>query len=235
MTTSANLPTALVTGASRGFGRAVAGELAARGWHVVIDARDARALAAAAAALPAGRVTAVPGDVTDPAHRARLARALDGRGRLDLLVNNAGALGVTPLPRLAEHPLDDLAALYSVNVLAPLALIQMVLRLLRRQGGAVVNVTSDAAVEAYEGWGGYGSSKAALEHLGAVLAAEDPGVRVWSLDPGEMATAMLRAAGEDPAAAAPPEAVAPAVPALLDRRPPSGRLRAADLLAAAVR
>ncbi|WP_173097846.1 SDR family oxidoreductase [Actinomadura verrucosospora] len=221
--------TALITGGSRGLGRALARGLAADGWTLVIDGRDAAALEAAAREI-GGDVTAVAGDVADAAHRADLARAV--AGGLDLLVNNASTLGTTPLPRLAEQPVADLAATYATNVLAPLALIQAVLPALRERRGAILNVTSDAAVENYETWGGYGSSKAALEQLSNVLAAEEPDVRVWWADPGEMRTDMLRAAGEDADAAPPPEEAAAAFHRLVTDRPASGRYRAADLAGA---
>lgn len=226
--------TALITGASRGLGRALARELVRDGWHVVVDARDADALAAAAEEIAGedggGSVVAVAGDVADPAHRADLVRAVDGG--LDLLVNNASTLGPTPMPRLADLPVADLAATFATNVLAPLALIQDLLPSLRERGGAILNITSDAAVENYETWGGYGSSKAALEQLSNVLAAEEPDVAVWWADPGEMNTAMLRAAGEDADSAPPPEEAAAAFRRLIEERPPSGRHRAADLAAA---
>ncbi|WP_067450305.1 SDR family NAD(P)-dependent oxidoreductase [Actinomadura macra] len=220
--------TALITGASRGLGRALARELARDGWKIVIDARDAAALDAAAARI-GGSVTAIAGDVADAGHRAALARAAADAGGLDLLVNNAGTLGTTPLPRLADQPVQDLAETFAVNVLAPLALIQAVLPSLRERGGAILNITSDAAVEDYETWGGYGTSKAALEQLSHVLAAEEPGLAVWWADPGEMRTEMLRAAGEDADAAPPPEEAAAALHRLIADRRPSGRYRAADL------
>ncbi|TDB88752.1 SDR family oxidoreductase [Actinomadura sp. 7K534] len=218
--------TALITGASRGLGRALARELARDGWHLVVDARDADALSAAVREI-GGSVTAVAGDVTDPAHRADLVRAADGG--LDLLVNNASTLGPAPMPRLAELPVADLADTFATNVLAPLALVQDFLPGLRERGGAILNVTSDAATENYETWGGYGSSKAALEQLSNILAAEEPGVAVWWVDPGEMNTAMLRAAGEDADSAPPPERTAAVLRRLVADRPPSGRYRAADL------
>ncbi len=224
-------PVALVTGGSRGLGRALAADLAGRGWHVVIDARDPAGLSGAAVFMPAGRVTAVPGDVAEPAHRALLAEALWRLGRLDLLVNNASTLGPVPQPPMADYPVEDLAEVYAVNVLAPLALSQLALPLLERSGGAILNISSDAAVESYEGWGGYGSSKAALDHVTATLAAENPGVRIYSVDPGEMATDMLATAmpaadlREWPA----PASVVPALLRLVDGDLPSGRYRAADL------
>ncbi|MFD0900248.1 SDR family NAD(P)-dependent oxidoreductase [Actinomadura sediminis] len=220
------MKTALITGASRGLGRALADELARDGWSLVVDARDPDALRAAAAGLGPS-VTAIAGDVADPAHRAALARAAGGG--LDLLVNNASALGTTPLPRLADQPIGDLAAAYATNVLAPLALIQAVLPALRERRGAILNITSDAAVENYPTWGGYGSSKAALEQLSNVLAAEEPDLAVWWADPGEMRTDMLRAAGEDADAAPPPEEAAAALRRLIGDRRPSGRYRAFDL------
>ncbi|MEU5989928.1 SDR family oxidoreductase [Spirillospora sp. NPDC047418] len=217
--------TALITGGSRGLGRALAGELAAAGWNLVIDGRDPVALAAAASELG---VRGIAGDVADPAHRAELAAAVSGG--LDLLVNNASTLGPTPMPRLASLPVADLADTFATNVLAPLALVQAVLPGLRERRGAILNITSDAAVENYETWGGYGTSKAALEQLSNVLAAEEPEVAVWWADPGEMNTAMLRAAGEDADAAPPPAEAAAALHRLVETRPPSGRYRASDLV-----
>ncbi|TDD80280.1 SDR family NAD(P)-dependent oxidoreductase [Actinomadura rubrisoli] len=225
------MKTALITGASRGLGRALARELARDGWTLIIDARDAVALRSAAADLGRGTV-GIAGDVADAGHRAALAAAVADAGGLDLLVNNASTLGTTPMPRLAEQPVQDLAETFATNVLAPLALIQAVLPSLRERGGAILNITSDAAVEGYETWGGYGASKAALEQLSNVLAAEEPGLAVWWADPGEMRTDMLRAAGEDADAAPPPEEAAAALRRLVIDRPPSGRHRAADLAGA---
>jgi NAD(P)-dependent dehydrogenase (short-subunit alcohol dehydrogenase family) len=224
--TSTSQPTALITGAGRGLGLALAGALLAGGWRVVVDARRAGHLAAA---LPGAVI--VPGDVTDPAHRDALAAAVSGCGRLDLLVNNASDLGPSPLPRLADVPLAAARRVHETNVLAPLALTQRFLPLLRSSHGAVVNISSDAAVEAYAGWGAYGSSKAALDQLTAVLAAEEPGLGVYSVDPGDMRTEMHQAAfpGEDISDRPAPETVVPALLALIATRPPSGRVRAADL------
>src|SRR5256885_16754085 len=170
---------AIVTGASRGLGLAMAGELADRGWGLVIDARGVDALGEAAAEL-AGRTTvlAIPGDVADASHRRELVDAAVRLGGLDAVVNNASLLGPSPQPRLAEYPLDELRRVFEANVVGPLGLVQAALPSLRA-GGRVVNITSDAAVEAYEGWGGYGSSKAALEQIAAVLAAERPDLRVY--------------------------------------------------------
>jgi NAD(P)-dependent dehydrogenase (short-subunit alcohol dehydrogenase family) len=225
--------TALITGASRGLGRALAAALADRGWRLVVDGRDAGRLAAAVQALP-GEVTGLPGDVADPGHRAALAEAVGSR--LDLLVNNASELGPTPLPLLADLRTDDLHRILSVNVVAPLALVQAVLPALRSAGGTIVDISSDAAVEAYEGWGGYGTSKAALDQLTAVLAVENPGLRVYAVDPGDMATDMHRAAvpDEDPGDLPAPESVVPSLLALLDGDLPSGRYRAADVVRAEV-
>jgi NAD(P)-dependent dehydrogenase (short-subunit alcohol dehydrogenase family) len=223
---------ALITGASQGFGRALLTALVEQGWTCVVDARDAAALQAAAARL-AG-VRAFPGDVVDPGHRAEIVAALDGR--LDLLVHNASALGPSPLPLLADHPLDALRRVYEVDVFAPLALTQLALPALRAAPApTVVALSSDAAVEAYPGWGGYGSAKAALDHLAAVLAVEQPDLRVYAFDPGDMRTAMHQAAfpGEDISDRAEPAAVVPALLRLLDERPDSGRYRAADLLTVA--
>jgi NAD(P)-dependent dehydrogenase (short-subunit alcohol dehydrogenase family) len=225
--------TAVVTGASRGLGRALARGLADRGWRLVLDARGADDLAVVEAELWARTdVTAIAGDVSDEHHRKALIDAAGG-GRLDLLVNNASLLGPSPQPKLADYDLDTLAHVYDVNVFAPLCLTQLALPLLRASAGHVINVTSDAAVEGYEGWGGYGSSKAALEQWSRVLAAEEPAVRVWWVDPGDMNTRMHQEAfpGEDISDRQAPEAIVPALLQLIDDDPPSGRYRAADFLA----
>jgi NAD(P)-dependent dehydrogenase (short-subunit alcohol dehydrogenase family) len=229
------MPVAVVTGASRGLGRATATALTHLGWSVVVDARSAADLAALERELPGGTLTALAGDVTDPGHRAALAAAVEAHGRLDLLVNNASLLGPSPQPPLASYPLDVLARVYEVDVLAPLALTQLLLPPLTAARGAVVNVSSDAAVEAYEGWGGYGSAKAALDHVSAVLAAERPDLAIYAFDPGDMRTAMHQAAfpGEDISDRPEPETVVPALLRLVTERPPSGRYRAADLLTGA--
>jgi NAD(P)-dependent dehydrogenase (short-subunit alcohol dehydrogenase family) len=223
---------ALITGASKGFGRALAGELAARGWTLVIDARGADDLHRSAAELAPATVEAVPGDIADPAHRAELTGAVYRHGGLDLLVNNASALGPSPLPPLRDHPLDELARVYEVNVFAPLALTQLVLPHLVAARGVLVDVSSDAAVEAYPGWGGYGSAKAALDQLTAVLAAEEPAIRAYAFDPGDMRTDLHQQAfpGDDISDRPEPHTVVPALLRLLAQRPPSGRYRAADLL-----
>ena len=225
------MPVAIVTGASRGLGRALAAGLAGAGWRLVVDARGAQPLATVAAELDA---VAVAGDVADPAHRAALVAAATDLGGPDLLVNNAGILGTSPLPPMAGYPLDDLRRVFEVNVVAQVALAQLVLPALRVRRGALVTVTSDAAVESYPGWGGYGSAKAALEQASRVLAAEEPDVRVWCVDPGDLRTAMHQEAfpGEDISDRPLPETVVPAFLHLLATRPPSGRYRAADLLAA---
>ena len=226
------MPNALITGASQGFGRALLTALVAQDWTCVVDARDAGALHAATVALPG--VRAVPGDVADPDHRADLVAATDGR--VDLLVHNASELGPSPLPQLTDHPLDALRRVFEVDVVAPLALTQTALAALRAAPApTVVVLSSDAAVEAYPGWGGYGAAKAALDHLAAVLAVERPELRVYAYDPGDMRTAMHQAAfpGEDISDRAEPATVVPALLDLLARRPPSGRYRATDLLAAA--
>lgn len=225
------MPTALITGASRGLGRALAASLVGDGWHVIVDARGAEALTAATRAIerPPGRLTAIAGDLTDPQHRFALAREV-GDG-LELLVNNASSLGPSPLPALAEYSISALRDVYDTNVIAPLALTQLVLRPLRENLGIVVNISSDAAVEAYEGWGGYGSSKAALDQWSAVLAAEEPRINVYSFDPGDMRTVMHQDAfqGEDISDRPEPEAVVPALRRLVSERPSSGRFRASDL------
>jgi NAD(P)-dependent dehydrogenase (short-subunit alcohol dehydrogenase family) len=222
------MPVALITGASAGLGLALAKALAGRGWSLVIDARSEDALSRAHAELAAlTEVVAIPGDVTDPAHRRELA---DAAGRLDLLVNNASALGPSPLPRLAQYPLDEWERVYRVDVLAPLGLIQATLPALA--GGIVVNISSDAAVEAYEGWGGYGSAKAALDQLTAILGAEHPDLAVYSFDPGDMRTEMHQRAfpGEDISDRPEPESVVPALLDLIANRPASGRYRAQELV-----
>ncbi|MEU7002876.1 SDR family NAD(P)-dependent oxidoreductase [Nonomuraea sp. NPDC046570] len=214
--------TALITGASRGLGLALARALADAGWTLVLTARGTEELARVAGELGA---TAIPGDVTDPAHRAALAAAVPD---LDLLVNNASGLGATPLPPLADYPLDTFRALVETNVTAPLALVQATLPALRRRRGAIVNITSDAALGAYQGWGGYGATKAALDQLSNVLAAEERDVAVWWVDPGEMNTRMLAdAVGADEAAAASdPAIVAAVIGDLVKARPASGRVSA---------
>ena len=217
--------TAIVTGGSRGLGLALVRALAAAGWHVVTDGRDAAALGAAAGAVPG--VVAIPGDVTDAAHRAALVTAAGPS--IDLVVNNAGGLGPSPLPPLAAYPLDALADLFAVNVLAPLGLIQDSLAHLA-PGAAIVDITSDASIEAYAGWGGYGATKAALDHIGRVLAAERPDLRVLTIDPGDMRTRMHQDAfpGEDISDRPPPEDSVPGILALLDAAVPSGRYRASE-------
>jgi len=226
------MPTAIVTGASRGLGLALAERLAERGWRLVIDARDGVALEQAAAGLRARtEVVALAGDVADPAHRDALVAAAGGP--IDLLVNNASMLGPSPLPPLARHPLDELERVYRVNAIAPLALMQVVLPRLA-EGARIVNVTSDAAVEPYEGWGGYGSSKAALEQLTAVFAAEQPALRVYAVDPGDMNTRMHQEAypGEDISDRPAPSASVPGLLALIEGDLPSGRYSAAALAGA---
>jgi NAD(P)-dependent dehydrogenase (short-subunit alcohol dehydrogenase family) len=226
---------ALITGGSRGFGFALARRLVSDGWSVVIDGRDAGVLQTAARALRAegagGTVVAIAGDIADPDHRADLVRAASALDRLDLVVNNASILGPSPQPRLSEYPPGVFEDVLRVNVVAPLALVQATLDLLRPTNGTLVNITSDAAVEGYEGWGGYGSSKAALEQLSHVLAVEEPFIRVYWFDPGDMRTQMHQDAfpGEDISDRPLPETVVPALIELLRQAPPSGRFRSSDL------
>jgi NAD(P)-dependent dehydrogenase (short-subunit alcohol dehydrogenase family) len=225
------MPVGIVTGASRGLGLALTRALVERGWLVVVDARGPDELGRAWADV--GAVLAIPGDVADPQHRLALVEAAGPQ--IDLLVNNASVLGPTPLPPLAEYPLDELRRVYEINVTAPLALIQAALPRLAA-GAGLINVTSDAAVEAYEGWGGYGSSKAALEQLTAVLAAEHPEVRVYSVDPGDMRTQMHQDAfpGEDISDRPPPEESVPGLLELIEGELASGRYRARELAVGAV-
>ena len=212
--------------------RALARALADDGWSLVVDARGETALSATAAELAAHtNVVAVAGDVTDPQHRAALLDAADELGGVDLLVNNASGLGPSPQPALAEYPLAVLTALYDTNVVAPLALAQLALPALRARHGTIVNVTSDAAVEPYAGWGGYGSTKAALEQLGRILGVEEADVHVYTFDPGDMRTQMHQDAfpGEDISDRPEPESVVPALLRLVHDGPASGRFRAGDL------
>jgi len=224
------MPTAIITGASRGLGLALARALDERGWRLVLDARGAEALDVAATDLT--NAVALPGDVTDPAHRAALV-ALAGP-QIDLLVNNASILGPSPQPELADYPLDVLQRVYEVNVLAPLALTQSALPHIP-EGGVILNVTSDAGIEAYDGWGGYGSSKAAFEQWTAVLGVERPKLRIYAVDPGDMRTQMHQEAfpDEDISDRPLPEESVPALLALIDGDLLSGRYRAHDLAPAA--
>ena len=221
---------ALITGASRGFGAALADALNDQGWKLVVDARDRSALARAVArwenAFP------IAGDVSEPAHREELARAVGAFGRLDLLVNNASLLGPSPQPTLDRYPVGVLAQVYDVNVFAPLALTQLLLPELKASNGIVVNITSDAGVEPYQGWCGYGSSKAALDQLTAVFGAENPSIAAYAFDPGDMRTQMHQEAfpGEDISDRPEPNTIVPALLRLIEERPKSGRYRAADLM-----
>lgn len=237
MSQSSNtLPVAIVTGASRGFGRAVTAALLDRGWIVVGDARRVHELQDSARALNSAQLIALPGDITDASHREAMVDAATGAGSLRLLLNNASRLGPSPQPALVDYSASELCSVYTANVFAPLALIQAAMPTLIDSAGVIVNLTSDAAVEPYPGWGGYGSSKAALDQLSAVLAAENPTVSVYAFDPGDMRTEMHQAAfpGEDISDRAEPESVVPALLRLLDTRPAPGRYRAADLAAVGV-
>ncbi len=226
------MPVAIVTGASLGLGRALAVDLASEGWSLVIDGRRTAPLEEARRAIEASgaAVTAVTGDVADPRHRHQLVEAARAFGSLDLLVSNASSLGASPRPSLRSYPLEDLRRVVEVNVIAPLALFQASAELLSASGGTVLAISSDAAVEPYEGWGGYGASKAALDQLHRVLGVEQPGIRVYILDPGDMRTEMHQAAfpGEDISDRPEPETVVPSIRRLLASRAPSGRYRATE-------
>ncbi len=247
------MPTAIVTGASRGLGAALAKGLVERGWSVVVDARGADALSRVATDLQARadasaggsehgtspatldsrpRVRAIAGDVTDPAHATALVDAAEQLGDLELVVNNASSLGPSPLPLLATYPPNGLRETVETNLIGPLLLIQAATPVLRRaRRPRIVNITSDASVEGYPGWGGYGASKAALDQLSAVLAAEEPGWSVWAVDPGDLRTQMHQDAfpGEDISDRPEPESVVPAFLSLIDSELPSSRVRLAEV------
>jgi NAD(P)-dependent dehydrogenase (short-subunit alcohol dehydrogenase family) len=223
------MPLAIITGASRGLGLELARALAQQHWSLVLDARGAGELERVARELgKRTEVAAIPGDVADAGHRHDLIAAAGEQ--IDLLVNNASVLGPSPQPTLAEYPLAELERVYAINVLAPLRLVQLALPRLT-DGAAILNVTSDAAVEPYEGWGGYGSSKAALEQLTAILAAEQPSLRVYAVDPGDMRTRMHQEAfpGEDISDRPPPEESVPGLVELITGTLPSGRYRSRDV------
>jgi NAD(P)-dependent dehydrogenase (short-subunit alcohol dehydrogenase family) len=231
MTDSTTARTALITGASRGLGLALARQLAHQGWNLIIDARGAEALATARAELSTlTNVVAIPGDVTGAKHREALQEAARAAGGLDALINNASFLGPSPQPYLLEYPLNVLEQVYRTNVIAPLALLQALHHLLKA-GACVINITSDAGVEPYEGWGGYGSSKAALEQLSHILAAENTAWRVYWVDPGDMRTQMHQEAfpGEDISDRPLPEESVPGLLALITGSHPSGRYSARKL------
>ena len=224
--------TALITGASRGLGLALARELAQQNWRLIINARGADALEDARKELAKWTdVIAIAGDVTDLEHRKALAHAAKEIGGLDTVINNAGILGPSPQPELLNYPLDTLADVYRANVIAPLGVLQALQHTLKSDA-RVINITSDAAREAYPGWGGYGSSKAALEQLSNVLAAERPNWRIYWVDPGDMRTQMHREAFpfEDISDRPLPETSVPGFIELIKNNYPSGRYAARELL-----
>jgi NAD(P)-dependent dehydrogenase (short-subunit alcohol dehydrogenase family) len=234
-TRDTGVPVAVITGGSMGLGLAATRALVDRGWAVAFDARRTEPLDAALAGLAANRVIGLCGDVTDADHRAALVDAARSLGGVQLLINNASTLGPNPQPNLAAYPLAALRAVFETNLVAPLALVQLLLPDLVRYAGTVISISSDAAVEAYPGWGGYGSSKAALDQLTAVLAAEQPELSVRSFDPGDMRTELHQLAfpGEDISDRPHAAAVVPALLRLLDSAPDGVRHRATDLLSAA--
>ena len=223
---------ALITGASRGLGLALARQLAQKGWGLVIDARGKKALEQVREELSAKtKLIAIPGDIAAESHRKKLLKAAQELGGLDALVNNASLLGPSPQPALLEYPLDVLEDVYRANVFAPLAIIQT-LRPTLKPDACILNVTSDAGVEAYGGWGGYGSSKAALEHLSHILAKENPSLRIYWVDPGDMRTQMQQEAfpDEDISDRPLPEESVPGLIALIEGTQPSGRYRAREVV-----
>ena len=228
--------TALITGASQGFGLNLAEALAAEGWQLLINGRNAERLLQAQKSLAQHtKVIAISGDVRDEIHLLQLRDALLHQGwKLNLVVNNASALGTSPLSNLLEHPVDNLHELYHTNIIAPISLLQKVKSYLLPDA-QVINLSSDTGVEAYAGWGAYGSSKAALDHLSAILAQEQPQLHIYALDPGDMRTSMHQAAfpGEDISDRPLPGQIAiPAVLQLIEKQLPSGRYIASDLVAA---
>ena len=223
---------ALITGASRGLGLALARELAIKGWGLIIDGRGKKALEEVRLELAEKtKVIAIPGDVAAESHRKKLAKAAGELGGLDALINNASFLGPSPQPSLLEYPLDVLEQVYYTNVIAPLGLIQTLHPTLKLDA-CVMNITSDAGVEAYGGWGGYGSSKAALEHLSHIFAEENPSLRVYWVDPGDMRTQMQQEAfpDEDISDRPLPEESVPGLIALIEGNQPSGRYRAREFI-----
>jgi NAD(P)-dependent dehydrogenase (short-subunit alcohol dehydrogenase family) len=236
MANTNNGRTALITGASRGLGLALARGLAHRGWNLILTAQQPARLRSVRDELAAiTHVAAIAGDVTDSQHQDALGVLARGHAGLDAVVNNAGILGPSPQPRLLDYPLETLIQVYLTNVVAPLGVIQAVQGELKK-GARIVNVTSDAAVTPYAGWGGYGSSKAALEQLSSVLAVENPGLKVYWVDPGDMRTDMHQAAfpGEDISDRPLPEASVPGFIALLEGDLPSGRYSAMRLVTGAI-
>jgi NAD(P)-dependent dehydrogenase (short-subunit alcohol dehydrogenase family) len=229
------MKTALITGASRGLGRALTTALAADGWYIVVDARHRAGLDELLAGIPdSDGVVAIAGDVGDPAHRSALIAAADRFGRLDALINNASTLGPTPLSPLAAADLTRLAEVFQINTFAPIELANGLLHLLSPSHGAVLNVSSDAGAAHYETWGLYGASKAALDHLTLTFAAESAETNWYAVDPGDMRTQMQQQAfpGDDISDRAQPASVVPAFIRILEERPPSGRYRAVDLMTA---
>jgi NAD(P)-dependent dehydrogenase (short-subunit alcohol dehydrogenase family) len=230
--------TAIITGASQGLGLALARRLARNGWSLVIDSRHDDRLAVAAKEIVVGAadgvtVDAIAGNVSEPRHRRALAEAARKRGNLELVVNNASTLGASPLPSLRAIAPEVLREIYEVNVIAPIGLVQEVADQLR-EGAVVVNITSDAAIGAYESWGGYGSSKAALDQVSRILGAEHPSWRVLAFDPGDMRTEMHQAAfpGVDISDRPSPDPAADVLVELIASNRPSGRYTTSELVRA---
>jgi NAD(P)-dependent dehydrogenase (short-subunit alcohol dehydrogenase family) len=229
-----NKKSALITGASKGLGYALAEHLAQNGWNLLINARNAKQLLEARNHLEQfTKVIAISGDVRDELHLLQLAEALESnQWQPDLVVNNASALGVSPMPHLLDHPVEDLHVIFHTNMIAPISLLQKVKPYLKSDA-TIINVSSDAGAGAYETWGAYGGSKAGLDHMTDILAKEYPAWRFYAFDPGDMRTEMHQAAfpGQDISdRPLPTEQAVPAIIRLIENELPGGRYTASALL-----